>query len=97
MTGSKENLIYMLDEQIDNIISLGDPNPTPNALAHIITDVPSNGDGFTCTYDEAFRMASAIIMQRAGKQLVDNYDMEVVAWSIGDNLIKIAESIIEGV
>jgi hypothetical protein len=97
MTGNKENLIEMIDEQIENIISLGDPNPTPNALAHIITDVPEEYDGFSCTYDEAFKVASAIIMRRAGIKLIDAYDTEVVASLIGKDLMEIADSIIEGV
>lgn len=97
MTGNKENLIGMIDEQIENIISLGDTNPTPNALAHIITDVPEEYDGFSCTYDEAFKIASAVIMRRAGIKLIDSYDPEVVASLIGKDLMEIADSIIEGV
>lgn len=97
MTGNKETLVGMISEQIDNIISLGDPNPTPNGLAHIITDVPSEGDDFSCSYDEAFKLASAVIMRRAGKTLIDNYDTEVVASLIGRDLMEIADTIIEGV
>lgn len=97
MTGDKLALIYMLEEQIDNIISLGDPNPTPHGLAHIITDQPASYDGFTCSYDEAFKIASALIMRRAGIKLIDAYDTEVVASLVGRDLMDTANSIIEAV
>lgn len=97
MTGDKLALIYMIDEQIESIISLGDPNPTPHGLAHIVTDAPAPYDGFSCSYDEAFKLASAVIMRRAGKTLTDNYDTEVVASLIGRDLIDTADSIIEAV
>lgn len=95
MTGDKFALIYMLEEQIDNIISLGDPNPTPHVLAHIITDQPGEYDGFTCSYDEAFKMASALIIRRTGIKLIDACDMGDVALLLVKDLIDIADSIIE--
>lgn len=93
MTGDKLALIYMIDEQIDNIISCGDPNPTPHALAHIVTDTPAPYDGFICTYDEAFKLVSAVIMRRAGVKLINAYDTEVVASLVGRDLMEIAEAV----
>lgn len=97
MTGDKLALIYMIGEQIDNIISCGDPNPTPHGLAHIVTDAPTPYDGFICTYDEAFKIASALIMRRAGVNLINAYDTEVVASLVGRDLIDTADSIIKAV
>lgn len=97
MTGDKLALIYMIDEQIDNIISCGDPNPTPHGLAHIVTDEPASYDGFICTYDEAFKIASALIMRRAGVKLINAYDTEVAASLVGRDLIDTADSIIKAV
>lgn len=79
----KENLIKAINEQI------GDTNPTLYTIAHIISD------DFSYTYEEAFKIASGIIMQRAGIKLVNNYDPEVIASLIGKDLIEIANSIFE--
>lgn len=79
----KENLIKAINEQ------LGDTNPPLDAIARIISD------DFSYTYEEAFKIASGIIMQRAGIKLIDNYDTGVIASLIGRDLMEIANSIFE--
>lgn len=81
----EENLIKAINEQIDS----GDANPTLYTVARIISD------DFSYTNEEAFKIASGIIMQRAGIKLVNNYDPEVIASLIGKDLIEIANSIFE--
>ncbi len=90
-----QGLIDFFEEQIDNIHSLGEPNPAPINLAHIATDQPEETDEFRCNYEEAYIIASAVIMQQAGIKLQSVYNKETIAYQIGNNLINIAKGIME--
>ncbi len=62
MTGNKDVLIGLINDQINNIIESCDVAPTPAVIARLITDDMPNG--LSCTYDEVYHIASTVLTGR---------------------------------